>query len=197
MPRALRPIQRPPTLRTFSAIGTGSRTYKFSNDPDVINGPGEPPGGFLIVSTSKSEWMCYWALSKIFGEPVDPRVGPFTGADGLWGYQTPLMGGRGIGGAVVDFIVWGTPSGIPVSIRIQTEFWHLFAPTRKQISDMLQRQRLSERTEVVDVYEYQFVGDVTGQAAVQVMKNACGMSELPDPLRNATARRNPRTGIRG
>lgn len=195
MPRSIRQVQRPPTLRVFTELGLGSRTYKYNKQPLVTSGFGDPPPGFIIVSTSLSEWMVYWALSKIYGLPVDPRQGPFIGAPGIWGYQVPAMGGRAVGGAVVDFTVQDTRSGIPIGIRIQTELWHLFTANRKQASDLLQRQRLMEDMTIVDVYDYQYTGDKTGQQVIQVMKAAIGAIEIPDPLRGATARRNPRTGI--
>ncbi len=195
MPRSLRQVQRPPTLRVFTELGSGSRLYKYNKQPLVTGGFGDPPAGFILASTSISEWMVYWALAKIYGQPKDPRQGPFIGFPGVWGYQVPAMGGRAVGGAVVDFIVFDTASGIPIGIRIQTELWHLFTANRKQATDLLQRQRLSENMTVIDVYDYQYTGDKTGQQVIQVMKTAIGAIEIPDPLRGATARRNPRTGI--
>lgn len=195
MPRNLRQPQRPPTIRVPTELGLGSRTYRYNKGPYIASGFGEPPPGFLIASTSVSEWAVYWALSKIYGDPKDPRVGPYIGAPGIWEYQSPLMGGRGIGGSVMDFLIKGTPSGTMIGIRLQTELWHLYTTNKKQASDLLKRQRLEEMIEVVDLYDYTFMGDASGQLVVQAVKSAIGMIEIPNPLRAGTARRNKRTGL--
>ena len=36
-------------------------------------GPGDPPPGFVVGQTSATEWVIYWAMSKVFGQPDDPR----------------------------------------------------------------------------------------------------------------------------
>lgn len=194
MPNPKRTKKTLPTVRSVPVYGLGPRAYSFNRPPKVKGGPGDPPPGFLIASTSKSEWLCYWAMAHIFPEPRDPRQPPFVGGPPDWGYQVPFLGGRQVLGSVLDFLVWNTPSGRPVGIRIQTEYFHLFTPTAKQASDLLRRQRLNARIDVVDVFDYTFTGDASGQAAIQVMKAAIGQIAIPDPLRGATARRNPRTG---
>jgi hypothetical protein len=51
---------------------------------------------------------------------------------------------------------------------------------------------LMDSISVVDIYDYTFSGDPTGAAVMQVVKNALGLIEIPDPLRSGTVRRNPR-----
>lgn len=190
-------LKRPPTLRTISQIPRGSRTYKYANltKSQVRGGPGPAPPGFGGPTVSYTEWMVYWALWKVMGGTGDVRRSgpPFIGSPPDWTYQQPFIGGRAEpGGAVVDFIVWRTQTGRAVGFRIQTEHWHLFTSYRKQAGDFLQRQRLMEQIDVVDIYDYRFTDDATGQKVVQEVKWALGLIELPDPIAAGTAQRNSR-----
>jgi len=186
-------FQRPPTIRVPTMLGYGSREFRYGKAPKTGNGPGDPPMGFLGPTVSTTEWWFYWALAHIFGNPVNPDLPPFTGGEPDWTYQQPYMHGRASPlGAVVDFIVWRTPTGRPVGIRIQTEYWHLFTSAEKQVSDYFQRERLNDELDVVDVYDYTYTSDPTGQTVIRVAKQAIGLIELEDPLRSATAMRNSR-----
>jgi hypothetical protein len=189
----VRQLKRPPLIRTIAQLPTGSEKYRYSarSWTQVRNGPGEPPPGFLKATVSETEWWVYWACARIFKNPVNPRIGPFVGGPPEWTYQQPYIGGRFTPlGAVIDFIVWRTPTGRPLGIRVQTEHWHLFASHDQQVSDLMQRGRLMETLDVVDIYDYAFTGDPTGQAVIQTVKGALGLIELGDPLRAGTVRRN-------
>lgn len=193
----MRPLQRPPTIRTFSQIPRGDRRYQFSNlkKSQIQGGPGPAPPGFGGPTVSYTEWMIYWALWKIMGGVGDVRRSgpPFIGSPPDWTYQQPFIGGRAEpGGAVVDFIVWRTQTGRPVGFRIQTEYWHLFTSFNKQQGDFLQRQRLMDEIDIIDIYDYRFTGDATGAATIVEVKRALGLIEIPDPISGATARRNSR-----
>ena len=193
----MRQLKRPPTLRTFSQLPRGPRLYQYSvlEKTDVHGGPGAAPPGFGGPTVSYTEWIVYWALWKVMGNSGDVRKSgpPFIGSPPDWTYQQPFIGGRAEpGGAVVDFIVWRTQTGRPLGIRIQTEYFHLFTSHAKQVSDMLQRQKLMDQIDVVEIYDYQITADPTGQAAIIAVKQALGILELPDPLAGATARRNSR-----
>jgi hypothetical protein len=195
MPR--KQLQRPPTIRTFVTKPTGQRQYQYSTRSfgQVKGGPGAPPPGFLTATNSVTEWMVYWAFARIYANPKDPRIGPFHGGPPQWTYQQPVLGGRFTPlGAVTDFIDWRPYSGRPVIVRVQTEHWHLFASTEKQIEDLMQKARLGDRADVVDIYDYQFTDDPTGQSVIQVVKSAVGLIETPDPLRAGVVQRNVRTG---
>jgi hypothetical protein len=191
----VRQIKAPPTLRTFSQFPRGPQRYKYSVDEDVRGGPGEPPLGFLVATNSVTEWMVYWGMFPALNIGMDARKSgpPFIGVPGFFTYQTPMLGGRSLpGGAVPDFVIERTRTGIPVIIRVVTEFWHIFTTNAKQTADMLQKQRIDDEADVVDVYDYTFTGDPTGQAVIQVIKSAAGLIELPDPMRSGVARRNAR-----
>jgi hypothetical protein len=194
---ARRTLMALPEIRSFAQLPTGKRLYKYGNRTRemVKGGPGEPPPGFLGPTVSVTEWMVYWALSRYFLNPTDPRRSgpPFNGGPPDWTYQQPYLGGRFTPlGAVVDFIVWRTNTGRPLGIRVQTEYWHLYASREQQVHDLNQRGRLMDSISVVDIYDYTFSGDPTGAAVMQVVKNALGLIEIPDPLRSGTVRRNPR-----
>ena len=193
----MRQLKRPQSIRTFSRLPRGPRLYQYSmlEKSDVHGGPGPMPAGYGGPTVSYTEWIIYWALWHILTVEGDPRTSgpPFIGAPPDWTYQQPFIGGRAEpGGAVVDFIVWRTQTGRPLGLRIQTEHWHLFTSYDKQVGDLMQKQKLSDQIDVVDIYDYLITGDPTGQDAIVVVKNALGLIELPDPLRGATARRNPR-----
>jgi hypothetical protein len=193
----MRPLKRPPTLRTFTQIPLGKREFQYANlqKSDVKGGPGPAPPGFGGPTVSYTEWMVYWALWKVMASAGDVRKSgpPFIGFPPDWTYQQPFIGGRAEpGGAIVDFIVWRTQTGRPTGFRVQTEYYHLFTSYDKQVSDLLQKQKLADQIDVVDLYDYLFTGDATGQLVIQTVKSALGLIETPDPLRGATAQRNPR-----
>lgn len=181
---------RPPVLRRPTKVPEGSRLYRYGREPKVkTGGPGEPPPGFLSPTVSKSEWVAYWSLKRIYNPEEDPRKPPFNGGLPFWEYQSMEYGGRNLGGAVPDFVIHNTPSGRPILLRLQTERYHLFVTGQMHAYDALQKQRLLRDAEVVDIYEYAIVEDPTGAAAIKAIKNAIGLIELPNPLTAGTVRR--------
>ena len=191
----MRQLRAPAPLRTFSQFPRGPQLYKYAVDEEQQGGPGEPPPNFLVATNSVTEWMVYWAMGPALNIGIEMRnTGPpFMGVPGFFSYQTPLLGGRSLpGGAVPDFTIERTRTGIPVIIRVVTEFWHIFTSNAKQVSDTLQKQRIEDEVDVVDIYDYTFTHDPTGQAIIQVVKAAAGLIELPDPMRAGVARRNER-----
>jgi hypothetical protein len=183
-------------MRTFSQLPTGSREYRYSvKEPEQVKGDWmTPPEGFVTPTTSVTEWMVYKAFALIFNNPIKYREAPFNGGPPDWTFQQPFLGGRFTPlGAVGDFIYWRTESGRrPLLVRVQTEHWHLFTTFQTQVRDFDQRGRLSDRVDVVDIFDYTFLHDPTGQAVIQQVKRALGMIEIADPLRAGVVRRNSR-----
>lgn len=184
--------RRIPTLRTLAKLPEGPQIVQAIRRPDFQSGPGEPPPGFLNGQNSRVEWVAYWALAKIYGTPLDPRQGPFTGGPPNWQYQTPLMGSyrRQLNSAVVDFLIDGEPK--PVAIRLQTEFFHLITDAAQQARDRTQRMELENYGPVIDVYDFELIGEndnETAQKAVTTMKAAIGRIERPDPIASGQIRR--------
>ncbi len=186
-PRLPGTVPRPPVIRRFAAMPTGPRLL--TQPGERIVGPGEPPTGFVEPTTSTEEWWCYWALAKVFADPVDPREPPFFGGRrGTWSYQSPFFGGRReIGGAVVDFVANGDFGA--VGIRLQTERYHIFAGPRKHATDLLQRERLGARINVVDIFSQDFIEDPSGASIIKLIKAALGRIEAQNPVTAGTARR--------
>ena len=75
----------PPKLRTPARLPRGPEWLHLP--VQKLGGPGDPPPGFVGATNSAVEWMVYWALSKVFGRPEDPRKPPFDGAWPDWTYQ--------------------------------------------------------------------------------------------------------------
>lgn len=185
--RSLRQEMRPPKLRGPASTATGPRALGLQRKPDRQTGPGEPPPGFVAATTSRSEWVSYWALAKAFNDPIDPRRPPFFGGRD-WAYQIAIEGGRREpGGAIVDFIIY--LSGEMLGIRLQSERFHIVAGPEKQAYDEAQARNLSRFMTVRDVYEQDIIGDRTGQAAVKVMIDAIGGRGRMNPIRGGTYRR--------
>jgi hypothetical protein len=136
-----------------------------------VGGPGEAPPGFVGGTTSLTEWFVYWALDKLLGpEGID------------WDYQSGFLGGRHVpGGAVVDFVVYQPVYNI--GIRVQTFYFHLAANSYKQFYDFEQKLNLEQNgLRVIDVYEQDFIYDRTGQAVLQVVRDAIAGRERSNPL---------------
>lgn len=184
MPINRRDLPRPPALKRPPALPTGPRRFRAPKDKGFRSSATVPPDGFVVGSTSASEWMIYHAFSKVFGVPEDPRIGPFYGYPGVWTYQKAVMGGRrSPGGAVVDFIVYpGLKShGKQIAFRIQTEYFHNYANSEKQASDLLQSWNLGEYYTVIDLYDYEFVSDKTNQSAIILIKRALNGETFSPP----------------
>lgn len=180
--QAFRGFRSIPRLRTPPAIPTGPRMYRPPRFQGYQGGPGPAPPGFVIGQTSESEWWIYWAFAKIFGQPQDPRIGPFYGAPGIWGYQ---VGHRELGSAVIDFVVYPNKKSrnLRYAFRIQTEYFHNYADSETQAYDLMQLWRLSAYNVVVDVYDFEFMYDLTGQAVIILLKRALN-GELWSPVTN-------------
>lgn len=181
-----------PLIRTLPRIPKGPRSIQRIRAAIQTGGPGEPPAGFLNGQNSRVEWIAYWALSRIYGNPPDPRLGPFVGGRPDWAYQTPVMGSylRQLNSAVVDFLIDGECK--PTAIRIQTEYFHLLADASQQARDRTQRLDLEKYGPVVDVYDYELVGEndsETAEKAIVTMKGAIGRIERADPILAGQVRR--------
>lgn len=178
---------RPGQLRRAPVTGTGPRDLGLQKKPIRTGGPGEPPPMFVSATTSRSEWVAYWALAKAFNDPRDPRQPPFFGGRD-WGYQIALQGGRREpGGSVVDFIVY--LPGETIGIRLQTERFHIAAGPEKQAYDEAQFTNLSRFLTVRDLYEQDILGDPSGEAAVRAVIDLIGGRGRMSPIRSGTYRR--------
>lgn len=177
---------RPGQLRREPVFGTGPRALQLQKDPTYQYGPGEAPPGFVSATTSKSEWVFYWAIAKAFNDPRDPRTPPFWGGRD-WAYQIAMQGGRREpGGAVVDFLIY--LPGETIGIRLQTSRFHIQAGPEKQAYDEAQFTNLSRFITVRDVYEEQFIGDRSGESAVRIAVETIGGRGRMNPIRSGTAR---------
>lgn len=187
-----RPV-RPPRMRTFPVLPRGPRLYRQSPGSDRMSGPGEPPPGFVTPTTSATEWIVYWAISKVLKFPKNPRQGPFTGWPGLWSYQTPFEGGRAIrGGQVIDFIIESPSTNYgTVAIRVQTERYHLFTDERKRAKEVILQARVGRHVRIEDIFEQDIVGKgkEDGQAAVLDIKRILYGGSVSNPLKAGSARR--------
>lgn len=183
---------RPPHMPRSPVFPKGPKFLQQPKGSGHVSGPGEPPPGFITPTNSISEWVIYWALAKVLGFPKDPRVGPYTGWPGLWTYQTPFEGGRAAGGGqVIDFVVYPPGGGIQgaIAIRIQTERYHVLTDQSKQTLDWLLAQRLGGTYRVLDIYEQDYIGDASGQAAVLTVKQGLFGGQASSPLRSGRAQR--------
>lgn len=194
-PRQPRTPAKPKGITTPPRVPYGPSILRSIQKETYGSGYGEPPPGFVVGQTSVTEWIAYWALAKIFDDPKDPRMPPYFGGRD-WGYQIDRLGGyvRAVGSAVIDFVVYYAVTTI--GIRIQTERFHLFADSRRQAYDTLQRAEL-ERSgiTVVDVYDTDLLGDPSGQKAIIAMKRAIGMLEPVNPIIAGTALRGSRLRV--
>lgn len=175
----------PPRPRSPTRLPRGPKLYQGART--IVAGPGEPPSDFVRPTTSKTEWMVYWALAEIYKNPVDPRRGPFIGGPPDWAYQEGT-GGDGTR-SKPDFVIYRKKRLI---LRVQTEYRHLFTDIQKQTYDRLQKIFQSNYNDVVDLYDVDFVNDKTGQAVIIVVKNALGLIQRPDPIVAGNALRGSR-----
>lgn len=177
-----------PRLRTAARIPRGPELYR--QPAQKVGGPGEPPPGFVGHRNSAVEWPPYWGLAKIFANPTDPRTGPFNGGWPDWEYQNPDQTGAGVTGSVIDFVVYKARNrSTPLAIRVQTERFHLYVDAYKQGYDAMQRSELERYFEVVDIFDYQYMGDPTGKNVIVLLKQVLGLIEIPNPLVAGTAQR--------
>lgn len=150
---------------------TGPRALSRSiQSPEHKGGCGPPPQGFLGGSNSLSEWLFYCACERELGPEGDQ-----------WTYQSSYLGGRRMrGGAVVDFVLF-TPR-YNIGVRIQSFYFHLSATQEKQSSDLEQRTNLERYgLRIIDVYEQDYIGDLSGEAARRLVRMALNGQEMPNP----------------
>ena len=176
-----------PTIRVKPTRPTGLRIIPKSET--LISGPGESPPGFVSGKTSESEWPPYWALARIFKNPLNPRLPPFFGGAPDWAYQSEQNTLFGISGATnVDFVVFQPPTII--GVRILSERYHVYTSSEKQAYDEQQRAALEAAgVTVFDLYEDEYLNDPSGQAAIIAMKRAIGRLSSLNPLTSGTALR--------
>lgn len=176
-------LKLPPILKP-ETVKRGPRLYEFGKDHGHTGGPGDPPPGFVTIKTTATEWPIYWALAKVFGSPAADKIrrGPFLGGPPWWSYQSYVDVG-GLKDTNYDFMVFQpNPYSQPVAIRIQTEGYHNFVPNAKHQYDVLHRARGEERFDVVDIYDYLYLGDESGTAAILAVKCALQLIEPPNPV---------------
>jgi hypothetical protein len=190
--RGLASPPRLPNLRSPAKSPTGDRFVP--KIATTLSGPGDPPPGFLTGQNSATEWLVYWALFKILGQSTDdPRQPPFYGLFPFFQYQSAQLGGhtRALGSAVVDFVLFHGRT--IVGVRIVTERFHIFASSRQQSADALQRAQLEANgLKVIDVYDNDLLPAADGQKAVITMKRAIGLLEPLNPMIGGTAFRASR-----
>lgn len=196
--RSNRDVYRPPRLRTPSALPTGPRLYREPKDKGYVGPVSDPPPGFVVGTTSKTEWMVYHAMAKVIGYPTDPRQGPFIGFPGMWSYQKAWDEGRRMaGGSVIDFVVYsGARSNQDVAFRIQTEHFHIYADGDQHAHDKLQYERLSQYMLTIDLYDYSFAFDPTNQATIILIKRALNGEIEPNPITDGTSMRVTRANYK-
>lgn len=186
-------VARPAVDRPFSARPVGPREFADRVNPALADAPNSPPPGFVSASTSGSEWVVYWSLAKIFGDPKgeDVRRPPFYGArdSSVWRYQYGYGGGGGptLGKATVDFVV--SPFNLPILIRLQTEHFHVFVDPKKHLYDKMQAANISKYGKVVDLYEQDFMYDPTGQQCIVQCQRIIKGQDTLDVLKAGTATR--------
>ena len=176
------PKSRPPRMGTIPQSQQGPRALRLTVTPERLSiGPGEPPPGFVTATTSASEWIAYWASSRVFHDPPDPRKPPYFG--GLhWGYQKALDGGRREqGGAVIDYIYW--LPGETIGVRLQTARFHDAAGPEKEALDRAQLLSLSWiwGVTIKDLDEQEIIADRTGEAAIRRLVELLGGRERINP----------------
>lgn len=194
----LKTLTSPPRLPKVKHPPQRPQAPAFVPKIETVPGPGDPPDGFLTGQNSATEWIFYWALARVFGEPKDPRKPPFYGGYPFWAYQVAEIGGfvRSLGSAVVDFVIYQGPTIL--GIRIQTERFHIYTTSEKQAYDAFQRASLEAAgIDVVDVFDDQILGDPSGQKAVIAAKQAVGRIEKVSPIYGGTAIRASRLKVIG
>jgi hypothetical protein len=180
-----------PRLPHPPVVKRGPALYKTERDAQHIGWPGDPPPGFITVKTTATEWVVYWGLSQIFGkpEPEDLRHPPYVGYPGIWQYQA-YVDAQLASATNIDFVVWSAyPSGTPIAIRVQTEFFHNYASNDQQVYDLIHRERLEGGFDVVDVFDFDFLHDESGRAIILILKEALMMIERPHAQRSGRTQR--------
>lgn len=189
-----RDVARPPRLRTPPALPRGPRIYQTPKDLGYKGPITDPPEYFGGANVSNTEWIVYFGMAKVTGQPENYREPPFIGMPGIWSYQKAWdEGRRAPGGSVIDFVLHsGAWSDQDVAFRVVTEHWHMYADFEQQAHDALQLQRLSGFMRVIDLYDQDFLWDLSGQAIVVLIKDALAGSTYPNPINSGTTQRATR-----
>ena len=170
---------------------TGPRTYKLFRKPaSSFVGPGDPPAEFLdpVHHGSAQEWMYYWALSRIFRDPENPRLPPYEGGKD-WQYQVSTDGTfiRSPLSSVLDFlVVFGDEK---VGLRIQTERWHVFADAVQNSEDYYLKFHSQAVDRIMDLHPQYVIADEGGQAVIKQVVRALNNIQEPDPGRLGLSQR--------
>lgn len=184
---------RAPRLRKETVRGTGPRIYHLNTEAEHVDGPGQPPAGFVRATTSASEWYAYYWIWWHLQCQGNVRAAPYVGSpDGRFVYQKMFEGGRSrAGGSVPDFVCMGLFGNPWVAIRLQTEQYHIYADNRQIVHDLMQLAELGKQFLVVDVYEQYLLRDpyrVQGTAS-QVIADAVQGIGWVGPIAGNTAYR--------
>ncbi len=180
----------PLRFTSVTAIPQGPKLYSVFTKPTRVSDWDDPPPGFVVGQTSKTEWKAYKALDivmkTIFGYTKDVRTPPFDGFPPFWGYQVDFIGGRQRGGSVVDFTV--NIAGEALLIRVVSQRYHINTTAEKLASDEAQYRTLTRMgRKVIDVLESDLITDTTGSGAVKAMWNAVQGNSRQNPARSGTA----------
>ena len=112
----------------------------------------ETPGG---QGDSRMEKLEKAAVQGVEGTLPERIVWKWLDGEGLsYAPQYTEFGGRStVGGAVIDFVVWGL-AGVPVAIRVQGGYWHGPAFHERTVDDLAQAERLrAQGYLVLDLWE--------------------------------------------
>jgi hypothetical protein len=198
LPKIPRRSALPPLPRRPTAIPLGPRAYRVTHKHSFrLSGPGLAPAGFVTQQHTASEWVWYWASMTILDPLRDPRQPPFFG--GLnWDYQKQTLdqiAGQHSKALSTNIDFFYRLSWPGLAVRIQTYRYHLATTSIKQAYDQAQELRELGSFDEIDVYEQEFLGDETGQAAIIRLKQVLGLINTADPLMAGTTRltRNPWT----
>jgi len=173
---------RPLPVRKHAIRPTGPRVYGLSRKSRSAIGFGDPPAEFLdpTYHGSGHEWIYYWALSRIFRDPPDPRKPPYEGGK-LWQYQVSVDGTfiRSPLSSVLDFLVLF--GGQKIGLRIQTERYHVFADAARNAQDYYLKFHSAAVDRIMDLHPQYVIADETGQAAIKQVARALSGQEEPNP----------------
>lgn len=185
-------IARPPSPPRRTQFPTGPKALRLEKMKEYVGGPGAAPAAFTQGLKSTSEWYLYWALSKVFKSPENPRAGPpFLGAtDGSWRYQSQFGARFTIGGAVLDFEI--AAHDPPMFLRLQSERFHVATLSGRHAFDEEQKRQVQRYGFlVIDIYEEDIIHDQTGVAAIMAVRNALNGIEALNPIVSGTSLARP------
>lgn len=189
--RRRRRPQRPQRLAAPVAFPRGPQLYQQPEGyPKRIGGPGDKPEDF---PGSGAEWPIYWACWPALGLPGSARdtAPDYRGFPDAFAFQDPFEGGRigGPGGQVFDFVFYPSRFGPGRIVRVQTEQWHYQAGNTKQVTDALLLTRAAKFYPVTDIFDFDYMGDETGAAAVKTLKRALAGEIFLNPITAGVTRR--------